>query len=84
MDELLALRVHGGALGVGLCVGAALDFLTGSAKRAPQWMRGMGLEWLHRLVSEPGRLWKRYLVTGPKVFSLFSEWRAAMAAATSA
>lgn len=85
-QEMIAYAIaqHGGARGVGLCVGAALDFLTGNAKRAPLWMQGMGLEWLHRLASEPGRMWKRYLVTGPKVFSLFSEWRAVMAAATSA
>lgn len=85
-QEMIAYAIaqHGGARGVGLCVGAALNFLSGSAKRAPKWMQAMGLEWLHRLVSEPGRMWKRYLVTGPKVFSLFSEWRAAMAAATSA
>lgn len=44
-------------------VGAALDFHAGSLKRAPSWMRGLGLEWLHRLLSEPRRLWKRYLVT---------------------
>jgi exopolysaccharide biosynthesis WecB/TagA/CpsF family protein len=85
-QEMIAYAIsqHGGAQGVGLCVGAALDFLSGNAKRAPLWMRAMGIEWLHRLASEPGRMWKRYLVTGPKVFSLFSEWRAAMAAATSA
>lgn len=85
-QEMIAYAIaqHGGARGVGLCVGAALNFLSGSAKRAPKWMQAMGLEWLHRLASEPGRMWKRYLVTGPKVFSLFSEWRAAMAAATSA
>jgi len=85
-QEMIAYAIaqHGGARGVGLCVGAALDFLSGNATRAPKWMQAMGLEWLHRLVSEPGRMWKRYLVTGPKVFSLFSEWRAAMAAATSA
>ena len=44
-------------------VGAAFDFHAGTVKRAPQWMRDSGLEWLHRLGSEPGRLWKRYLVT---------------------
>lgn len=44
-------------------VGAAFDFHAGKVKRAPQWMRDNGLEWLHRLGSEPGRLWKRYLVT---------------------
>lgn len=44
-------------------VGAAFDFHAGSVKRAPGWMRFMGLEWLHRLIQEPRRLWKRYLVT---------------------
>jgi N-acetylglucosaminyldiphosphoundecaprenol N-acetyl-beta-D-mannosaminyltransferase len=44
-------------------VGAAFDFHAGTVQRAPAWMRDNGLEWLHRLVSEPGRLWKRYLVT---------------------
>ncbi|MDP1864110.1 MAG: WecB/TagA/CpsF family glycosyltransferase [Thiobacillus sp.] len=44
-------------------VGAAFDFHAGTVSRAPAWMRNNGLEWLHRLASEPGRLWKRYLVT---------------------
>jgi N-acetylglucosaminyldiphosphoundecaprenol N-acetyl-beta-D-mannosaminyltransferase len=44
-------------------VGAAFDFHAGTVQRAPAWMRDHGLEWLHRLASEPGRLWKRYLVT---------------------
>ncbi len=81
-QELIAYAIaqRGDARGVGLCVGAALDFLSGNTKRAPQCMRAAGLEWFHRLVSEPGRLWKRYLVTGPKVFSLFAAWRASMAA----
>jgi exopolysaccharide biosynthesis WecB/TagA/CpsF family protein len=81
-QEMIAYAIaqHGDARGVGLCVGAALDFLSGNAKRAPQWMRALGLEWLYRLGSEPGRMWKRYLVTGPKVFSLFAEWRASIAA----
>ena len=46
-----------------LGVGAAFDFHAGSITRAPRWMRDHGLEWLHRLLSEPRRLWKRYLVT---------------------
>jgi len=81
-QEMIAYAIaqHEDARGVGLCVGAALDFLSGAAERAPRWMQVIGLEWLHRLVSEPGRLWQRYLVTGPKVFSLFAEWRASMAA----
>lgn len=58
------LDAHGAALGaVTLGVGAAFDFHAGNLKRAPQWMRRSGLEWLHRLAVEPHRLWKRYLVT---------------------
>lgn len=52
-------RVHAVMLGVG----AAFDFHAGAVKRAPGWMRRGGLEWLHRLISEPRRLWRRYLVT---------------------
>ena len=46
-----------------LGVGAAFDYHAGMIKRAPLWMQKTGLEWLHRLASEPQRLWKRYLVT---------------------
>lgn len=45
-----------------LAVGAALDFEAGSKKRAPKWMSQCGLEWLHRLGSEPKRLWRRYFL----------------------
>ena len=48
---------------VQVCVGAAFDFHAGNKKMAPAWMQKRGLEWLFRLVQEPGRLWKRYLVT---------------------
>jgi N-acetylglucosaminyldiphosphoundecaprenol N-acetyl-beta-D-mannosaminyltransferase len=44
-------------------VGAAFDFHAGTLRRAPVWMQHSGLEWLHRLWSDPGRLWKRYLFT---------------------
>lgn len=54
---------RGHVKGVMIGVGAAFDFHAGTVKRAPQWMRKTGLEWLHRLVSEPRRLWMRYLVT---------------------
>lgn len=46
-------------------VGAAFDFHAGLKLQAPHWMQRAGLEWLFRLVSEPGRLWKRYLVNNP-------------------
>jgi N-acetylglucosaminyldiphosphoundecaprenol N-acetyl-beta-D-mannosaminyltransferase len=44
-------------------VGAAFDYHAGTIKRAPAWMQDAGLEWFHRLLSEPQRLWRRYLVT---------------------
>lgn len=45
---------------VALCIGATIDFLAGERRRAPVWMRKVGLEWLHRMMSEPRRLVKRY------------------------
>ncbi len=68
---------RGDCTGVGLCVGASLDFLSGQAKRAPKWIQRARLEWLHRLAEEPKRMWKRYLVEGPKVAFLWWEWRKA-------
>ena len=52
-------RIHAVMIGVG----AAFDYHAGTIQRAPLWMQHAGLEWLHRLASEPRRLWKRYLVT---------------------
>lgn len=46
-------------------VGAAFDFLAGAKPQAPRWMRNNGFEWLFRLVTEPNRLWRRYLVNYP-------------------
>jgi N-acetylglucosaminyldiphosphoundecaprenol N-acetyl-beta-D-mannosaminyltransferase len=55
---------HRGAIqAVMIGVGAAFDYHAGTVKRAPLWMQRSGLEWLFRLLSEPKRLWKRYLVT---------------------
>lgn len=51
-------------------VGAAFDFHSGRIGRAPVWMREHGLEWLHRLMSEPRRLWRRYLVFAPTFVAL--------------
>lgn len=54
---------HLQALGVPVLVGvgAAFDFLSGNKPQAPRWMQRSGLEWLFRLMSEPRRLWRRYL-----------------------
>lgn len=70
---------RGDCTGTGLCVGAALDFLSGQVERAPEWMREARLEWLHRLIKQPRRLWRRYLVDGPKIAFIWWEWRRARA-----
>ncbi|MDO8314751.1 MAG: WecB/TagA/CpsF family glycosyltransferase [Rugosibacter sp.] len=58
------MAAHRGRVkGVMIGVGAAFDYHAGTIKRASKWMQNAGLEWLHRLCSEPRRLWKRYLVT---------------------
>jgi N-acetylglucosaminyldiphosphoundecaprenol N-acetyl-beta-D-mannosaminyltransferase len=60
-------------------VGAAFDFHTGRVRQAPRWMQRSGLEWLFRLLSEPRRLWKRYLKNNPlfvlRVFCQFTGLR---------
>ncbi len=52
-------------------VGAAFDFHAGIKRTAPQWMQDSGLEWLHRLCHEPGRLWRRYLTTNSRFLAKF-------------
>lgn len=56
-----------------LCVGAAFDFLAEVKPSAPSWMKKNGLEWFFRLINEPKRLWKRYLITIPR-FLLCHGW----------
>lgn len=75
-SELLCAEIsaRGRARGVGLCVGASLEFLTGAKRRAPIWIQRSSLEWLYRLLSEPGRLWRRYLVDGPSIFAIWWRW----------
>jgi len=71
-QEILAGRIadHPGARGVGLCIGASIDFLTGKQRRAPVWVQKAGFEWLYRLLSDPRRLASRYLITCPRIFYL--------------
>jgi N-acetylglucosaminyldiphosphoundecaprenol N-acetyl-beta-D-mannosaminyltransferase len=58
-------------------IGAAFDFLTGRKRRAPRLMQRMGLEWLFRMITEPRRLWRRYLHHNPRFLALFGMqvWR---------
>lgn len=72
-QQLIAaeLRTKGRDRGLAMCVGASVDFLSGKQPRAPEWMRAVGIEWLYRLLTNPRRLWRRYLVEGPAIFPLF-------------
>ncbi len=76
-QEVLAslIRKRGTATGMGLCVGAAIAFLAESQSRAPPWMQRVGLEWLYRLLQDPRRLWRRYLVDGPRIFRIAFNYR---------
>ncbi|MFO1049535.1 MAG: WecB/TagA/CpsF family glycosyltransferase [Geminicoccaceae bacterium] len=71
-QEQLAFEIkrRGMASGIGLCVGASLLFLTGDLARAPEWMQRARLEWLHRLLQEPRRMWRRYLYDGPRILRI--------------
>lgn len=51
-------------------VGSAFNLLSGRTRPAPEWMKRSGLQWLFRLVEEPGRLWRRYLVGGSRFVGL--------------
>ncbi len=56
-------------------VGGTFDVIAGKVKRAPKWMQRAGLEWFYRIIQEPGRMWKRYLVTNTMfIYYVISEW----------
>jgi N-acetylglucosaminyldiphosphoundecaprenol N-acetyl-beta-D-mannosaminyltransferase len=71
-QEILAykLKLRGVAKGLALCIGASINLLTGAERRAPLWLQRTGFEWVYRLIQDPRRLAKRYLVRGPRVFGL--------------
>jgi N-acetylglucosaminyldiphosphoundecaprenol N-acetyl-beta-D-mannosaminyltransferase len=72
-----AIAAAGDATGTGLCIGASLEYLTGACRRAPLPMQRMGLEWLFRLIRDPRRLARRYLIESPVVIGLLARQRLA-------
>jgi N-acetylglucosaminyldiphosphoundecaprenol N-acetyl-beta-D-mannosaminyltransferase len=62
------MAAYNGRLPVKLMVGvgAAFDLLSGNLAEAPDWMKQSGLQWLYRLIKEPKRLWRRYLLNNPR------------------
>lgn len=75
-QELLAheMRLSGRVRGTALCIGAGIDFLVGRQSRAPRAMQRANLEWAWRLMREPKRLWRRYLIDGPAIFPIAWAW----------
>lgn len=71
-QEFWMARHRGRVQAVMLGVGAAFDYHAGTVKRAPLWMQAAGLEWLHRLATEPRRLWRRYLSTNSRFIWLMA------------
>lgn len=69
------IAAHAGELGVAAAmgVGGLFDFYSGRIPRAPGWVREIGFEWAWRLVQEPGRMWRRYIVGNP--LFLWRIWR---------
>jgi N-acetylglucosaminyldiphosphoundecaprenol N-acetyl-beta-D-mannosaminyltransferase len=57
---------------VSQCVGGYFEIIAGETRRASHWMQVVGLEWLYRLLQEPGRLWRRYLFSGVRFARLMS------------
>ena len=76
-QERLAATIAatGSARGIGLCIGASLEFHAGIRQRAPLWMQHASLEWLHRLMQEPRRLAGRYLRDSPAIVTLLARER---------
>jgi exopolysaccharide biosynthesis WecB/TagA/CpsF family protein len=72
------VAAHAEALAARLlvCVGGSLEVLAGVRSRAPRWVQWAGMEWSYRLVQEPGRLWKRYLIEDAAFLPILArEWR---------
>lgn len=76
-QELLAQRIASlpQAGGCALCIGAAVEFISGQRNRAPAFLQKLSLEWSYRLMMEPRRLWRRYAIDGPNIIPMLIRWR---------
>jgi N-acetylglucosaminyldiphosphoundecaprenol N-acetyl-beta-D-mannosaminyltransferase len=70
-QDMWMARNRGRVQAVMLGVGAAFDFIAGRKSQAPDFLQSAGMEWLFRLLTEPKRLWKRYLYRNPRYVALF-------------
>ena len=74
-EKWLADHLEATGCRLGFGVGALFDFLSGEAVRAPLWVRSARLEWFYRLIREPGRLWRRYVLGNPAfLMRVIGQW----------
>lgn len=77
-EQLIAMLKPHLPAAVFIAVGGSFEMMSGMKARAPEWMQRAGMEWLHRLLIEPRRLWRRYLIEYPPgALALYREVRAA-------
>lgn len=74
-EKWIYRNYHELAVPVSIGIGATFEFYSGMVKRAPRWMQRCGLEWFWRLMKEPRRLWRRYLIDDTAfIWLIFKQW----------
>ncbi len=73
-EKWIAEHIDELKINVGIGVGGLFDFYSGNIRRAPKWMREMGIEWMFRLLMEPRRMWKRYIIGNPLFIKRVKNW----------
>lgn len=75
-QDYLVARLSAHTSAAVIPVGAAFNFISGDLPEAPRWLHGSGLEWSYRLMREPARLWRRYLIGGPRFAAVAAKYAA--------
>ena len=74
-DIFIYENMHKYNIPMSFSIGGTIDFLAGKQKRAPKWMSKIGFEWLYRLIKDPKRLFKRYIIDDLKIVKLYFKYR---------
>lgn len=74
-DKFIYENMHKYQIPMSFSIGATIDFIAGEQKRAPRWMTDHGVEWIYRLVGDPKRMFKRYIVDDMKIIRLAFKYR---------
>lgn len=72
-DRFIYENMHKYEIPMSFSIGATIDFIAGEQKRAPRWMTDHGIEWIYRLLCDPKRMFKRYIIDDMNIFKL--AWR---------